>query len=68
MRTAKFPRCIEHVVEHWKFIQKLTRLIDAYERGRSDVLSELKEFLSEWLASHITVDDREFGDFLKTVA
>lgn len=66
MRIAKFSRCIEHVLEHWKFIQKLTRLIDAYERGRPDVLPELREFLGEWLTSHISIDDREFGDFLRS--
>ena len=65
MRIARFPRCVEHVVEHWKFIQTLTRLNDAYERGRTEVLPELRAFLGEWLASHITVDDRQFGDFLR---
>ena len=65
MRVTKFPRCVEHVVEHWKFIQKLSALIDRFERRQPDVLKECRTFLIDWLVAHISVEDREFGEYLK---
>ncbi|MEI8395262.1 MAG: bacteriohemerythrin [Rhodospirillaceae bacterium] len=66
MQKIKYPNCAEHVVKHWQFIQKLSGLIDHYERGSLDIILEIRAFVSEWLADHISREDMEFGEFYKS--
>jgi len=68
MRLSRFPRCTEHVVEHYKFIRKLTVLVDIFERGRPDVIPECRAFLGDWFVGHISLDDMEFGAHLRAIA
>ena len=63
MGQAKYPPCAEHVVEHWNFIQNITILIDHFECRKTGILAELQVFLFEWLITHISEEDRKFGDF-----
>ncbi len=65
MDQADYPGCDEHICQHLEFIQKLSILIDTYERGRTDVLPELQSVLFDWLLNHTSDDDRisvSFGD------
>ena len=66
MDQAKYPGCDEHICHHLDFIQKLSVMVDAYERGRTDILPELQSFLFEWLLNHISEDDRKFGEFWRS--
>lgn len=65
MRLCRFPRCSEHVVEHYKFIRQLTVLVDIFERGRPDVVPECRAFLGRWFLDHISVADMEFANYLR---
>ena len=62
---SKYRRTSDHVVQHWKFIQRLSALSKAYSRGNHNVISEFKNYVSEWLSEHISVADREFHEFLR---
>lgn len=62
---SKFRRTSDHVVQHWKFIQRLSAITKAYERGNRGVIIEYREYISEWLSDHISVDDLEFCEFLR---
>ena len=65
MRIASFPHFAEHLAEHWSFIQKITILINDYERGKPSIQTECRVFLVDWLCSHILIEDKKFSEFLK---
>ena len=65
MMQTRYPKCAEHVVEHWAFIHEMSRLVDIFERTPSEILPKLKKYLIEWLVHHGTIDDIEFGQFWK---
>lgn len=62
---SKYKRTSDHVVQHWKFIQRLSAMANTYERGARDVILEFHEYIPEWLSDHISVDDLEFCEFLR---
>ena len=64
MVTSHYPLYLVHAQHHSRFITKLSVLINDYEQGSVDVLPGCKSFLVDWLLTHISVDDRTFGDFL----
>ena len=63
MYQAKYPLCAEHVVKHWNFIQRLSLMINTYERAPHEVLQKLQSVIIEWLLQHIMADDMKFGEF-----
>lgn len=62
---SKYRRTSDHVVQHWRFIQRLSALAKAYERGNNGILNEFRDYIHEWLSDHISVDDLEFCEFLR---
>ena len=62
---SKYRRISDHVVQHWKFIQRLSAMTKAYERGNRGVTLEFREYVREWLSEHVSVDDQEFSNFLR---
>ena len=62
---SKYRRTSDHVVQHWKFIQRLSAMTKAYERGNHGIIDEFREYIHEWLSDHISVDDLEFCEFLR---
>ncbi len=62
---SKYKRTSDHVVQHWKFIQRTSAMIQAYQRGNRGVITEFRDYVDEWLSDHSSVDDREFDEFLQ---
>ena len=62
---SKYRRTSDHVVQHWKFVQRLSAIAKAYERGNHGIIKEFREYVHEWLSDHISVDDLEFCEFLR---
>ena len=53
-----------HIEQHNNFIESLSNLIAAFERGCS-VSSEILDFVVTWFVLHIRVSDRDFGFHLR---
>ncbi len=65
MWSSRYPFINGHTIEHWKFFNQLTTIIDDYERGRPDVVTKCVTFITSWLEKHILVNDIQLADFLK---
>jgi hemerythrin len=66
MTEYKFPFLKEHAKEHLYFVAKIKSIshwdIDAEQR---QTLQEMVDFLSEWISSHIILEDRKYATFFK---
>jgi hemerythrin-like metal-binding protein len=57
MRENGFEGLEAHRDVHGSFEDKVLEFTNQYNRGRTDLLDEVLEFLSGWLVSHIQGDD-----------
>jgi hemerythrin-like metal-binding protein len=64
MRAANYPGYEEHVIEHKKFIEDVTKFKDAISEQTAELNEEIFLFLSDWLIHHIQKTDRKYIDFL----
>ena len=64
MEQSRFPGLVEHIVDHWRFTQRLTDLIHAFEIGSENVALETLDFLSDWFIGHILDKDMAIGRYL----
>jgi hemerythrin-like metal-binding protein len=60
-----YPGLDEHQRLHIEWIQKCAQLKKKQEDGSFLVSSELLRFLANWISTHIKVDDKAFGEFMK---
>jgi hemerythrin len=64
MTEHNFPGVFTHRMEHGKFAQSVTKLLDGYRAGKPGVPVSLLLFLQTWLKEHILVTDKAYSDFL----
>ncbi|MCF8018535.1 MAG: bacteriohemerythrin [Vallitaleaceae bacterium] len=64
MRAANYPYYEEHVKEHKKFIEDITKFKDAISEQTAELNEEIFLFLSDWLIHHIQKTDRKYIEFL----
>ena len=63
MALHHYPDRESHILEHWKFIDKLTHFTAAMERGHL-IAADVLRFLMLWIGHHLRNDDASFGHFL----
>lgn len=63
MYQHRFPDLTEHKKHHAFLLDTYRAKVSAYEVGQC-TLKEIEEFLFNWLALHITNEDKKFGEFL----
>ena len=64
MRAANYPDYEEHVMEHKKFIDDVTKFKKAISEQTAELNEEIFLFLSDWLIHHIQKTDRKYMDYL----
>lgn len=68
MERTRFPELVEHIVDHWRFTQRLTALVHAFETGQEGVAAETLDFLADWFLGHIMDKDVKIGRHLAGLA
>lgn len=64
--TAKgYPEYPDHRLEHHAFIKRVLDFHNAYLDGRVVLSAELMQFLKDWLAGHILVNDRKYAVWMR---
>lgn len=64
--TAKgYPTFPDHRMQHHAFITRVLDFHNQYMDGRVVLSAEVMQFLKDWLASHILVEDRSYAVWLK---
>jgi hemerythrin-like metal-binding domain len=60
-----YPEAAEHISIHAKLRQQVFEYRkQIMEKDSGELAQELAVFLRDWLAQHILVEDRKYGDFL----
>ena len=60
-----YPEAEHHKALHAGMKQKVLSYRDRFEQGEgTELAGEMLRFVRGWLAEHILVEDRKFGDFL----
>jgi hemerythrin len=68
MERIRHPELVEHVLDHWRFTERLTKLIHSFEMGNREVASETLNFLLDWFGNHIQTMDKKIVDSLPVSA
>jgi len=66
MERHEYPRLAKHRKLHLEWVEKCNQLKEKQEEGSFLVSIELLRFLTLWMTNHIKVDDKAFGEYLKT--
>lgn len=64
MTSVGYVNRVNHIEQHDNFIESLSDLIGAFERG-AHISNEILGFVVTWLVLHVRVSDRDFGYHLK---
>lgn len=64
MEAAGYPDLDHHRATHRKLMERIREMETGAEFGSQFMPSALAAFLYDWLAEHILVDDKDFGDFV----
>ena len=64
MKAFHYPDMAQHKAAHEGFKVKLGEVIDNFDKGNTEISTEVLEFLKEWLTGHILKIDRKLSDFL----
>ena len=67
MQSIGFPGFEGHKAKHQTFLEML-RGLKAFHPGSQDFTDYFLRVFRNWIVYHITVNDREIGQFLATVA
>ncbi len=57
-----YPGLAEHQKIHQSFEDKIRELQGLYDAGRTDLLDDVLEYLTNWLVNHIQGDDKDMVD------
>jgi len=63
--TYGYPNLEEHRKKHQFFIKKLSVFeIDLFHQDVKEMLLKLILFVSEWISSHIMIEDKKYGRYI----
>lgn len=66
MEKYQFPRLSVQVKEHNYFVAKIKSLLARdIDEDQMTALQEIVDFLSEWISTHITFEDRQYVSVIK---
>ncbi|NTV48416.1 MAG: hemerythrin family protein [Geobacteraceae bacterium] len=68
MQKHSYPNLVEHKQEHDSFVQRVSGLKDAFDKGNRHLSLEVLTYLKIWLKHHILESDAEIGRFLSVKA
>jgi len=64
LAQAGYPQLTEHRAEHTALTRKVEDFAARHEEGEPDIHIELLDFLSDWLNTHILIEDKEYSRWL----
>lgn len=53
----------QHKKEHAFFVQRVLEFMDGFEQGNLAISSDMMQFLSDWLVTHIQGSDKKYAPF-----
>jgi hemerythrin len=65
MNEYEYPGCASQISEHEEFRIKTARFCADAIAGKSGLLAEMLEYLTDWLTRHILESDLQFKYFLR---
>jgi len=68
MTAAKFSGLSQHRLKHRDLTKQVEEFVGRYERGEITVNVHLMNFLRDWLANHILIEDKEYGRWINQQA
>lgn len=63
MHNFNYPRMEEHVLDHKKFILRLSEFQQNFQDGAGHLTLDIISFLRVWLLTHISITDFDLGVF-----
>ncbi len=54
----------QHKKEHAYFVQRVLEFMDGFEQGDLAISTDMVQFLSDWLVTHIKGSDKKYAPFL----
>lgn len=64
MENNDYPDFVPHKAKHEEMIDKVNKLVEAYENNESGAIESLLVYLKSWLIKHINGTDQEYSEFL----
>lgn len=62
MKSINYKKMFSQIIEHREFVDKLDELdIDSLDENSDEMISEILEFLTNWLVNHILYNDKQIG-------
>lgn len=55
----------EHIKEHRDFMKKINKIYDDFKNGKEITISELMQFIRNWLTNHVLKVDMKYRERLK---
>ena len=65
MGQVGYPKQMDHVLEHKRFIYKMYELNKQFKEDKANLTLEIVSFLRRWLLDHILNADAEYGRFIR---
>lgn len=65
MRAIRYPGRLDQKRMHKAFAVETGRLVAEYQSGEKHLPITLAMFLHEWLVTHMRVEDRKIGEFIR---
>lgn len=63
MEQCGYPDYTVHKSEHDKLVQWLQDMLKKHYSGNTNITADIAIFLSDWLAEHILVKDKKYGEY-----
>ena len=61
-----YPLLTQHLSEHTYYVAKIKSLSSGdLDKNQVKTLQDIVDFLSQWISSHIVLEDRKYTSFLK---
>lgn len=65
LQSHQYPELEKHRGEHDKFTRRLVEFLDDHHRSGSDITTEMRAYLSDWIAAHILESDKKYAEYLR---
>lgn len=62
-KKLKYHNIEQHIKAHKGFIKKIKKFQDDFKNRKEINISELLDFLKDWLINHIMKDDQSYGQY-----
>ena len=64
-KHSEYPKTLQHMDVHQKFVRRLEEIEQDYKNGKSDVGPDLLSFLKDWLINHIQGTDPSYLPYIR---